>query len=68
MMKVFFDVNGMVLIYILPAKTKLSSNYIRQNNIKELGLVAYPTGRKPHSTGMPRHFDNAPVHNTQTVA
>jgi hypothetical protein len=43
MIKVFFGVNGIARTDILPAKTNLDCNYFRENFIKELGLIAYPT-------------------------
>jgi hypothetical protein len=63
MMTIFFGVKAIALIDILPEKIKLNSEYFRENIIKELDLIVYPTGRKPHATRICLHFDNALVHN-----
>jgi hypothetical protein len=36
--------------------------------MKELDLIVYPTGRKPHATRMGLYFDNASFDNTRTAA
>jgi hypothetical protein len=57
-MKVFFDVKSITLIDILSEKAKLSSEYFRENIIKEFDLILYPTGQKLHATRMCLRFDN----------
>jgi hypothetical protein len=63
-MTIFFGVNGIALIDILPERAKSSSEYFKENITKELDLIGYPTGRKPHATRICLHFNNALVHNT----
>jgi hypothetical protein len=67
MMTIFFGVNGIIFIDILPEKAKLSSEYFRKNIIKELDLIVYATKRKSHITCIYLHFDNALVNNTQMI-
>jgi hypothetical protein len=59
MMTVFFGVNGIALIDILPEKTKLSFEYFKENTIKEFDSVVYLTKQKSHANHMHLHFDNA---------
>jgi hypothetical protein len=68
MIKFSFDINSITIIDILPDKTKLSSEYFRENMSRELDLIVYPAGRKPHATRICLHFDDGPVHNMQMVA
>jgi hypothetical protein len=68
MIKVFFGVKKITLIIILPETNKLSSEYFKENIIKELDLVVYPVGQKPCATRICLHFDNASVHNARTIA
>jgi hypothetical protein len=59
MMTVFFSVNGIALIDILPEKAKLNFKYFRKNIIKELDPIVHLSERKPHANHMRLHFDNA---------
>jgi hypothetical protein len=59
MMTIFFGVNSMALINILPGKAQLSSEYFKKNMIKEPDLIVYPAWRKLHAIRMCLHFDNA---------
>jgi hypothetical protein len=59
MMTIFFGVNSIALINILPGKAKLSFEYLWKNMIKESDLIVYPVGRKLHAIRLCLHFDNA---------
>jgi hypothetical protein len=64
MMTIFFGVNNITFIDILLEKAKLSSEYFKENIIKELDLVIYPARRKVEATHMYLHFDNILFQNT----
>jgi hypothetical protein len=57
MMTIFFSVNGIALIDILLEKAKLSSEYFKENIIKELDLIMCSPKLKPHATRMYRLVD-----------
>jgi hypothetical protein len=59
MTMIVFGINGIALIDILPEKAKLSSEYSRENIIKEPDLIVYPARRKSQAICIYLHFDNA---------
>jgi hypothetical protein len=68
MMAIFFGVNSIAFIDILPENAKLSSECFKENIIKEFDMNVGAAGRKSHPTCIYLHFDNIPVRNTRTVA
>jgi histone-lysine N-methyltransferase SETMAR len=67
MVTVFFNGTGDFLIDILPEGLKMNSTYFANNIIDVIAGSCYPNGRQPHSRKVMLHFDNAPIHSTDTV-
>jgi hypothetical protein len=67
MLTAFFNGTGEFLIDILPEELKMNSAYFATNVIDVLAQSCYPDGRPPHARKVTLHFDNAPIHCTDTV-
>jgi hypothetical protein len=68
MIKFLFGVKGIAFIDAFPENVKLDSEYFRENIIKKLILIIYPTGRKSHQIRIWLYFHNAFVHNMRIIA
>jgi hypothetical protein len=64
-MIIFFGVNGIALLDVLPTVAKLTTTYLCYNIIEALEQVVYSNGRVPGTTHYALHFDNAPVQQAQ---
>jgi hypothetical protein len=61
MITVFFGVDRIVLLDVLPTGVKLTPDYFCYSIIEVLEQVVYPDGRVPGATRYAFHFDNAPI-------
>jgi hypothetical protein len=68
MLTVFFNGTGEVFLNMLPQRDTMDSDYFSDEIIGGLDQFCYPEGRKSRQRKMVLHFDNAPIHNTSTVA
>jgi hypothetical protein len=64
------DNNSIALIDILSEKNRLSSEYFKENIVREFDLTVYPARRKLMETARNSHvsiFEDALVHNMRTI-
>jgi hypothetical protein len=66
-LSVFFNGTGQFLINILPEDTKMDTDYFAENIIDEIARLCSPQGKRPRERRIMLHFDNAPIHCTDTV-
>jgi hypothetical protein len=67
-MMVFFRVNDISIIDILPQKLNFSTEYFRENIAKELKPIVYATKQKVQAPRICRPCAYAHVHTTQVAA
>jgi hypothetical protein len=67
MLSVLFNGTGQFLIDILPEGMKMDTDYFADNIINEMTRLCYPYGRRPRERRVMLHFDNAPMHCTDTI-
>jgi histone-lysine N-methyltransferase SETMAR len=67
MLCVFFNGTGQFLMDILPEGMKMDTDYFADNIIDKVARLCYAEGRRPHERRVVLHFDNSPIHGTDTV-
>jgi histone-lysine N-methyltransferase SETMAR len=67
MFVIFFNGTGDHTSVILPQEQRMNSTSFIECVIRPLAGFCYPEGTKPHQKRVVVHFDNPPIHNTETV-
>jgi hypothetical protein len=67
MITVFFAVDGIILLDVLPTGTKLTSDYFCYNSIEALKQVVYLDGRVPDTIPCGLHVDKHPSMRLKTL-
>jgi hypothetical protein len=67
MIIVFFALEGIALLAVLPQGWEAISVDFQEGILREVAVQNHSRGRKPSTSRYILHFDNAPVHNTEEI-